>query len=72
MRNEALKVISGGDGEGWGGQEPRVRDRMNVYTGRLVSEMTEYEGVKKKNLLNKVIPTSSLKNCEPLMISCKN
>ena len=35
--------------------------------------MTEYEGgKKKKHLLNKVIPTSSLKNYEPLMISYKN
>ena len=24
-----------------------MRDRMNVYTDRLVSEMTEYEGGKK-------------------------
>ena len=37
-----------GDGVGWGGREPRVRDRMNVYTDRLVSEMTEYEGGEKK------------------------
>lgn len=48
-----------------------MRDRMNVYTDRLVSEMTEYEGGEKK-LHNKVIPTSSLENCEPLMISFKN
>ena len=36
-----------GDGVGGGGQEPWVRDRMNVYTDRLVSEMTEYEGGEK-------------------------
>lgn len=43
---------------------------QNECLHRLVSEMTEYEGEKK--LHNKVIPTSSLKNCEPLMISYKN
>ena len=43
---------------------------MNVYGDRLVSEVIEYEG--EKNLYNKVIFTSSLKNCEPLMISYKN